>query len=353
MQRKRPCARMLAWSLVFLLVGLAGCTTLPRQEAAPQQPQPSPPAREPPVQSGPRIYVANESSNSVTVIDGVSFTTLGTVDTRNHATHDLALSRDGTRLFATNLASGKLSIIDTNTLETIATVPTGNRCHVVTLTNDNRYAWVANIGEDNISIVDTTSYRILGTIPVGQGPTGIAFSVDGKFAYVSSQGDKSVSVVDTTSQEVIKTIPVKTNPHFLVLGPDKRIWGTNTGENDIYIIDPATQTMVADVEVGPNPQQIAFAYRGMAGPYAYVTVSGSNTIVVLNTEVQQTRIIEQIDLGPFQAQRPNGIWANPEGTRLFVANEGSHNLLAIDTGTNEVIATVAVGRKPIRVVVSR
>ncbi len=353
MPRKRPCANMLTWSLVLLLVGLAGCTAVPRQEASTQPPPPAPPARETPVQLGPRIYVANESSNSVTVIDGVSFTTLGTVDTRNQATHDLALSRDGTRLFATNLASGKLSVIDTHALETIATIPTGSRCHVVTLTNDNRYAWVANIGEDNISIVDTTSYRILGTIPVGHGPTGIAFSVDGRFAYVSNQDDKSVTVIDTTTQELIQTIPVQTNPHFLVLGPDRRIWGTNTGENDIYVIDPATQTKIADIEVGPNPQQIAFAYKGMAGPYAYVTVSGANKIVVLTTDVQHARIIEQIDVGPFQAQRPNGIWANPEGTRLFVANEGSHNLLVLDTGTNEVIATVPVGRKPIRVVVSR
>ena len=353
MQRQRPCASMLTWSLVLLLGGFTGCTALSRQEASTQQPQPSPPARETPAQSGPRIYVANESSNSVTVIDGVSLATLGTIDARNHATHDLALSRDGTRLFATNLASGKLSVIDTNTFETIASIPTGSRCHVVTLTNDNRYAWVANIGEDNISIVDTTNYRILGTIPTGHGPTGIAFSVDGRFAYVSNQDDKSVTVVDTTTQEVIQTIPVKTNPHFLVLGPDKRIWGTNTGENDIYVIDPSTQTMVADIEVGPNPQQIAFAYKGMAGPYAYVTVSGSNKIVVLNTDVQNAHILEQIDVGPFQAQRPNGIWANPEGTRLFVANEGSHNLLVLDTGTNEVIATVPVGRKPIRVVVSR
>ena len=350
---QRPWVRMLTWSLVLFLVGLTGCTAVPRQETSTRQPQPPPPAREAPVQPGPRIYVANESSNSVTVIDGVSFTTLGTVDTRNQATHDLALFRDGTRLFATNLASGKLSVIDTNTLETIASIPTGNRCHVVTLTNDNRYAWVANIGEDNISIVDTTNYRILGTIPVGHGPTGIAFSVDGRFAYVSNQGDKTVTVVDTTSQELIQTIPVKTNPHFLVLGPDRRIWGTNTGENDIYVIDPATQTQVADVEVGPNPQQIAFAYKGMAGPYAYVTVGGANKIVVLTTEVQNARIIEQINIESFGAQRPNGIWANSEGTRLFVANEGSHNLLVIDAGTNEVIAAVPVGRKPIRVVVSR
>jgi len=349
MQRHMFFTRLLFGCLVLLLVGLTGCSTAP----PPQETATQPPVREPPAQAAPRIYVANESSNSVTVIDGVSFTTIGTIDARNHATHDLALSRDGTRLFATNLASGKLSVIDTNALETIASIPTGNRCHVVTLTNDNRYAWVANIGEDNISIVDTTSYRILGTIPVGHGPTGIAFSVDGHFAYVSNQDDQNVAVVDTTTHQVIQTIPVKANPHFLVLGPDRRIWGTNTGENDIYIIDPTTQDKVGTIEVGPNPQQIAFAYKGMSGPYAYVTVGGSNKIVVVSTDMKNLRILDQIDIGQLQGQRPNGIWANPEGTRLFVANEGSHNLIVIDPGTNEVVATVPVGRKPIRVVVSR
>src|SRR5262249_44734101 len=211
------------------------------------------------------------------------------------------------------LASGKLSVIDTDALETIASIPTGSRCHVVTLTNDNRQAWVANIGEDNISIVDTASYRILGTIPVGSGPTGIAFSVDGRFAYVSNQGDKSVAVIDTTTHQVIETIPVKANPHFLVLGPDRHIWGTNTGENDIYVIDPATQTKVATLEVGPNPQQIAFGYKGMAGPFAYVTVGGLNKIAVVSTDVKHLRILEQIDIGQYQGQRPNGIWANPQG----------------------------------------
>ena len=353
MQRHRSLVKMLLGYLALFLTGLMGCTQPPVQQAATPQPPLAAPAPALSVPAVPRIYVANESSNSVTVIDGASFTTLGTVDARNYATHDLALSRDGTRLFATNLASGKLSVIDTNTLETIASIPTGSRCHVVTLTNNNRFAWVANIGEDNISIVDTASYRILGTIPVGSGPTGIAFSVDGRFAYVSNQGDKSVAVIDTTTHQVIATIPVKANPHFLVLGPDRHIWGTNTGENDIYVIDPATQTKVATLEVGPNPQQIAFGYKGMAGPFAYVTVGGLNKIAVVSTDVKNLRILEQIDIGQYQGQRPNGIWANPQGTRLFVANEGSNNLLVIDTGTNEVIATVPVGRKPIRVVVSR
>jgi YVTN family beta-propeller protein len=293
-----------------------------------------------------RVFVANESSNNVTVVDGDSFQVVATVDARNHATHDLAVSRDGRWLFATNLASGRLSAINTRAHETVASIATGDRAHVVTLTNDNRQAWVANIGENTISIVDTGTFRILGTIAVGKGPTGLTFSRDGRFAYVSNQGDKTVEVIDTASHRVLKAIPVGTNPHFLVLGPDGRIWGTNTGGTDIYVIDPATQDKVGSINVGPAPQQIAFGFKGLQGPNAYVTVAGLNRVVVVSAAPSNLRILEQIDVG----QRPSGISNNREGTRLFVVHEISNDLKIIDTGSSSVLAAVPVGRKPIRVV---
>ena len=314
------------------LAALGGCAEMQGKEA-----------EEP---TRPRVFVANESSNNVTVVDGETFAVVGTVDARNHATHDLAVSRDGRWLFATNLASGRLSAINTRAMETVASIATGDRAHVVTLTNDNRQAWVANIGDNTISIVDTTSFRILGTIAVGKGPTGLTFSRDGRFAYVSNQGDKTVEVIDTASHRVIKAIPVGTNPHFLVLGPDGRIWGTNTGGTDIYVIDPAAQDKIAAINVGPAPQQIAFGFKGLQGPNAYVTVAGLNRVVVVSADPSNLRILEQIDVG----QRPNGISNNREGTRLFVVHENSNDLKVIDTGSSSVLATVPVGRKPIRVV---
>ncbi|MGH7384785.1 MAG: cytochrome D1 domain-containing protein [Candidatus Rokuibacteriota bacterium] len=326
--------RMLERTLIgALALGLsAGCAELQTKEAdeAPRS----------------RVFVANESSNSVTVVDADSFQVVATVDARNHATHDLAVSRDGRWLFATNLASGRLSAINTRSLETVASIATGDRAHVVTLTNDNRHAWVANIGDHTISIVDTATFRILGTIAVGKGPTGLTFSRDGRFAYVSNQGDKTVQVIDTTSHRVLKAIPVGTNPHFLVLGPDGRIWGTNTGGTDVYVIDPTTQDKVASINVGPGPQQIAFGFKGLQGPNAYITVAGLNRVVVVSADPSNLRILEQIDVG----QRPNGISGNREGTRLFVVHETSNDLKVIDTGSSSVLATVPVGRKPIRVV---
>jgi YVTN family beta-propeller protein len=78
-------------------------------------------------------------------------------------------------------------------------------------------------------------------------------------------------------------------------------------------------------------------------------VAGLNRVVVVNADPQDLRVIEAIDVG----QRPNGIWANPEGTRVFVVHEVSNDLRVIDTSTSAIIGTAPVGRKPIRVVVSR
>ncbi len=296
-----------------------------------------------------RIYTANESSNDVSVIDAGTFAPVGTIESKNQSTHDIAVSRDGRRIYATNLASGRLSVMDAGTMETIASIYTGQRCHVVALTNDNKQAWVANIGDNNISIIDTDTFRILGTIQTGKGPTGLTFSHDGKFAYVSTSGDKTVNIIDTATHEIVKSMPVGANPHFLVVGPKGYVWGTNTGGTDIYVIDPATQEIAGTFEVGAKPQQIAFGYKGMQGPNVYVTVGGLNKVIVVQADPKNLKIIDEITVG----DGPNGIWANPEGTRIFVGHDKGNDLRVIDTGASQVIATVPVGRKPIRVVVSR
>lgn len=338
--------------LVCLAPGIAGCTgafeptKMGSYDMAPAS-VPSSAAALAPVPS--RIYVANESSNDVSVIDATNFQSVGTIPALNHSTHDLAVSRDGRRLYASNLASGRVSVIDTARRETIASIYTGERCHVVALSNDDSQLWVANIGDNTISIVDTTTFRILGTIPVGKGPTGLTFSHDGRFAFVSSQGEKTVGVIDTTSHQIVKTIPVGANPHFLVVSRDGHIWGVNTGQNDVYVLDPESHEKVGTFAVGDKPQQIAFAYKGTTGPLAYVTVGSQNKVVGLGGDLKELKIMDEIPVG----EGPNGIWSNPEGTRLFVAHDKGNEIRVIDTGTGQTLATVPVGRKPIRVVVSR
>ena len=85
---RSPVASFMLWSILF--IGLTvGCAETP------QLPNVVPPRDQT------RIYVANEGSNTVSVIDGDTFKPVGVIESLNHATHDLALTRDGRKLCAT------------------------------------------------------------------------------------------------------------------------------------------------------------------------------------------------------------------------------------------------------------
>ena len=296
-----------------------------------------------------RLYVANESSGTVSIIDARAMRVVGTVEVGTPGTHDLALTRDGKTLFASGLATGILSVIDTVEAKVVASVYTGHRCHSLALTNDERQIWVVNIGDNNISIVDTQSLRVLGTIPVGRTPGHIRFSKDGQYAYVTLQAEDSVEVIEVGTHRSLAKVPAGKTPHFLLPSPDGRyLWGGGTGGDDIYVIEVATNRRVGTLRVGAKPQHLAFAFRGMLGPLAYVATETPNEVVVVNADPDNLKIVERIAVGA----APNGVAADRIGTRLYVANQLDNTVSVIDTGTSRVIGTIPVGIKPVGVVAS-
>jgi YVTN family beta-propeller protein len=322
----------------LILIGfLTGCATA----AAPP----------PPPSVDNRIYIANESGNSVSVIDSNSLEPLKTIPLALKGAHDMALTRDGRTLFVSNLLSGELAVLDTATYTVTATLPTGNRCHSIALTNDEKQVWVVNIGENNVSIIDVARLRVLGTIPsVGKLPGHIRFSKDGRFAYITSQEDGQLVVIDTSNHQMVKTLPVGKLPHFILPSPDGRfLWGGATGERHVYVVDMTTNTRVATIDVGPKPQHIAFGVRGMFGPFAYVAVEDANEIVVIDARPGELKVVDRIAVGA----KPSGVSASPEGGRVYVSLQGTDQLAVIDTGTHRVINKVSVGLKPVGIAVSR
>ena len=330
----RANSSLCVWTVLVTML-LTGCALF----------QPSPP---PPVNN--RVYVANESANSVSVIDATALTPMRTIPLELKGAHDLALTRDGRTLFVSNLLSGALAVIDTATFETIATIPTGNRCHSLALTNDERQLWIVNIKDNNVSILDVSRLRILGTIPVGRLPGHIRFSKDGRFAYVTSQEEGSVAVIDTSNHQIVKHIPVGKMPHYIMPSPDGQyLWGGATGGTEVYVIDTATNERVETIAVGPKPQHIAFGVRGMFGPYAYVAVEGADEVVVIDaTKPGSSKIVDRIKVG----SKPSGVGASPEGGRIYVGVQGSDEVHVIDTGTHRVIGKIPVGIKPVGIVAS-
>jgi YVTN family beta-propeller protein len=84
---------------------------------------------------------------------------------------------------------------------------------------------------------------------------------------------------------------------------------------------------------------VNFAYIG-AKSVAYVTIGALNMVKVF-----RTRDFAQVATIPV-GKLPHGIWPSGDGTRMYVGLENDDALIAIDTSTNEVIATSPIGQAP-------
>jgi len=82
------------------------------------------------------------------------------------------------------------------------------------------------------------------------------------------------------------------------------------------------------------------------GPYAYVTNRGDNNVSVIDTSTDTVVSTIAVGTGPY------GVGVSPTGTRAYIANHDSGSVSVIDTDTNTVVATVAVGISPYGVVVN-
>ena len=117
----------------------------------------------------------------------------------------VAVSPDGTKAYVANLTSNTVSVINTTTNAVDATITVGNAPLGVAITPDGTKAYVTNFNADTVSVINTGTNAVDATITVGDAPDGVAVSPDGTKAYTANFNADTVSVINTTTNAVDAT----------------------------------------------------------------------------------------------------------------------------------------------------
>lgn len=131
----------------------------------------------------------------------------------------IAVTPDGSRVYVANDASDNVSVIDTSTNTVIATITAPANSQEIAISPNGLFAYLTNENNATVSIINTSNNTITGTIPVGMGPTGVAFTTDGSLAYVANATSANVSVINTSTSLVTATVTAGTTPQFVALTP--------------------------------------------------------------------------------------------------------------------------------------
>src|SRR5215831_14142690 len=149
-------------------------------------------------QQGPFLYVPNQLSDSVTVIDTPTNTTVPPAIAVGVSPQTAAVRGDESLVYVTNQLNKTVSVINTATNTVVATIPGFAAPFGVALSPDGTRAYVTNLG-NTVSVVNTATNTVVATIPGFAFPLGVAVSPDGTRAYVTNNGGNFVSVINTAT----------------------------------------------------------------------------------------------------------------------------------------------------------
>ena len=85
----------------------------------------------------------------------------------------ITVSPNGTFAYVANELSNTISVINTATNAVIATIPVGIRPRIIVFTLDGTRAYVTNQNSNTVSVINTATNAVINTINVGIEPVGI------------------------------------------------------------------------------------------------------------------------------------------------------------------------------------
>lgn len=174
---------------------------------------------------------------------------------------------------------------------------------------------------------------------------------------VSAEIGGEVIVVDPASGQILERIKVGKRPRGLQLSPDgRRLYVALSGSpisppgvdestlpppdrsaDGIGVVDLETRQVMGVLPSGQDPETFDVSPDGRM-----LYISNEETAEMTALDVSSGKVRGVVPVG----EEPEGVTVRPDGKVVYVTCEGTHEVVVVDTGSLEVIARVPTGRRP-------
>jgi YVTN family beta-propeller protein len=292
-----------------------------------------------------RVYVPNETSGDVTVIDPATFTVVGHFATGAYPEH-ITPDWDLQRLYVSNMNGGTLTVVDPRTAQ-----PGDSRSlpifpYAVYFTVDGEKAMVVtdyispSLIEDNgIHFYDRQTWELLQFVQIPwPGADDLDLSADGSYLMISAEYSGVVAKVDTGEMALVGHVNVGSLPRDVRLAPDGRaFFVANEGLDGVQVVDPEALAVTTFIPTGDGAHGLEFS-RDTSQLFVANRAAGTISVIdIASLEVVATWAV---------GGSPDEMSLSPDGSQLWASNRYHDSVSVIDTESGEVIATIPVGSRP-------
>ena len=192
--------------------------------------------------------------------------------------------------------------------------------------------------------IPVNATAVVATIHVGGRPSGVAVNPVTNRIYVVNELDQNLSVIEGATNTVIALIPVGGLPVDVAVNPaTNRIFVANESDDTVSVIDGVNNTVITSIPVDSNPAAVAV---NSSTNRIYVANQSSNTVSVIDGLTNAVIATIPVGLGP------DGVAVNSSTNRIYVGNRDGDSVSVIDGNTNTVIGAIPLSIPAIRVAVN-
>ena len=213
--------------------------------------------------------------------------------TGQNRTHMLYVTPDEKQIYTTNVSSGTVSILEKVTLppmgpppgmkppagmqpppgppggnqprmdwnETV--IPVGKGDEGFDVSPDGHELWTANAQDGTLSVIDMTTRKVAATLDSKTfGANRLKFTPDGKLVLISMLGGGDLVVFDAASRKEYKRVKIgRGAAGILVDAPGNRAFVSCGPDNYVAVVDLKTLEVTGHIDVGGEPDGLAWAVR--------------------------------------------------------------------------------------------
>lgn len=285
----------------------------------------------------------------------------------DRARRDEAAAPAGPWIWVSNEGSGDVAVIDGGTGEVVTRVPVGPRPRGLRYDGAAQRIYVAVSaaplpgrgpttamarpaagaagGGDGIAVVDSASRRVLQTlpsdVPAGEQPEGATPSPDGRLVAVTSEGANRVDFIDVAAARTVARVPTCRRPRAVVFTPDGALaFASCEAGAAVAVIDAQELRPAGEIKLPPGsrPMGLALAPDGRT---LYVSNGRAGTVSVVDV-ARRAVTATSTAVGA----RVWGLAVTPDARSLYVVDRPGGAVVVLDGATLQPVRRIPTGALP-------
>ncbi len=193
-----------------------------------------------------------------------------------------------------------------------------------------------------------TRFIIWGGAHTGSMPKGASVSPDGRWLFVSNFGQKNrkgISVFRADPLTFVRYLKFPGNSIETIVSPDgTRLYSTNMYGAYLDVFSIPGFSHLSHIKVGMFPKIVI---TSKDGKWLFLSLWAGRKVARLSVPDYKKTYI------PINQKNPRGLALSADGSRLYVASNGSNTLSEVDTSTLKVLRVIKLPRGVRHAITSR